>query len=367
MQFHFVRTLLIRKILVGVLASLALPVFAKVTTNHPATTSLNSAPQFINVLAFNDVPPNDWAEPMITFLKARDLVSGVSKTEFNPDGAMTRAQFASLLKRAFPQATADRPAVSFADVKAKGAKYWAAEPIQWAYTRKFMSGVSAKQFKPDDVVTREQVAVALFSGLQMSLPDDGTTIAVLTNTYEDSDRISSWARQGVAGATESVIVVSTQKFSGNKFFFKPSTPATRREVAAMLYQMQVFLSKAPVLPMMQATRYIVGYKPDPRFNCMFQLNLADWDEVFWLKTDTGREASVCRNRQDKSQYLYAEKDASGTEDRADAMITGNDDYTTTPLGTQGYEVTTNVSNNEWMGKKPDGSVLTEKIVDLKRW
>src|SRR5512136_595138 len=105
-----------------------------------------------------------WARPFIEGLAARGIISGFPDGTFRPSQAMTRAQFAAILMKAF-QKPSKRPYTSFADIPAK---HWAAAAIKKAYETEFLSGYPDKRFRPDDSITRVQALVSLVSGLGVS-------------------------------------------------------------------------------------------------------------------------------------------------------------------------------------------------------
>lgn len=175
--------------------------------------------------SFSDVSSNYWAAEFIQELAQRGVIAGFPDGSFRPDDAVTRAQFAAMIRKAF-QKSAERQAVRFYDVPSN---YWGYSAIQEAYTTGFLSGYPGNRFEPNQNIPRQQVLVSLANGL-----DYGTNRSVESTLgyYNDSDEISSYARSPIAAATEKQLVVNYP----NVKFLRPQSIATRAQVAAFIYQ-----------------------------------------------------------------------------------------------------------------------------------
>lgn len=181
---------------------------------------------------FSDLD-NHWARSLIEPLAAQALMRGFPDGSFQPDTAMTRAQFAALVVSAFAP-TARRSQTSFRDVPPH---YWAADAIQSAYRAGFLSGFPDYTFAPDHAILKLQVLLALVSGLQLS---DQTPLSVLT-AYRDRAQIPAYAQAAIATATRLGLVLNYP--DGQTLH--PNRAATRAEVAAMVYQSLVILQRLP--------------------------------------------------------------------------------------------------------------------------
>ncbi|MBE9144609.1 phosphodiester glycosidase family protein [Planktothrix mougeotii] len=173
-----------------------------------------------------------WARPFIQRLQAQGLINGFKDNTFRPDQNLTRGEFATLLKAAFPT-PAKRQYIQFSDVTKD---FWAAKAIQTAYESGFISGFPDGRFYPQNPVTRLQVLLALVSGLNLAKGDHLN----LEDLYTDADIIPGYATQSVITATRSQLVVNHP----NPEALNPNLNATRGEVAAIIYQALVLLKKA---------------------------------------------------------------------------------------------------------------------------
>jgi hypothetical protein len=225
------------------------------TTKAPATNVLQpsrgTAAQLAQARTFPDIQGN-WARSFIEALAERGVIKGFPDGTFRPDDPVTRAQFAAMIRQAFPQ-TPKRQGISFVDVPAN---YWGAEAIQVAYRTGFLEGYPNNVFNPEQNIPRVQVLVSLVTGLELSPPAQVATI--LNTNFQDATQIPEFARNQVAAATLNQLVVNYP----NVALLNPNQVATRADVAAFIYQALVKQGTLPAIgPGDVASQYIVGYKP----------------------------------------------------------------------------------------------------------
>ncbi len=248
------------------LLALSIPLSAVAQTNpnppasaDPSTTSPQSTPTPTTpaptTSSFSDVSADYWASSFVQALASRSVIVGYPDGTYKPDQPVTRAEFAAMLQKAFPQAQTSRqlPAGGFKDVPSN---YWAAAVIQRAYETGFMSGYPGNVFRPNQQIPRAQALVALTSGL--GLTATGATADVLTANYNDASAIPTYAIGNVAAATQANLVVNYPDVKT----LNPLQPLTRAEAAAFLHQALVKQGQLqPLASNTTATQYIVGYAP----------------------------------------------------------------------------------------------------------
>ncbi|MGC1306105.1 MAG: S-layer homology domain-containing protein [Phormidesmis sp.] len=176
-------------------------------------------------IAFNDLPDDYWAKPYIDALSSRGLISGYEEGDFRPDQPVTRAQIANIVSRTF-ELTADKENLEFSDVRPD---FWARESIGEVVKGGFMTGFPGNTFKPNDPVTRTQALTTLVTGLGIEQP---TNIQAALSRYSDANAIPKWAQEKVAAATAGGIVVNYPTLEQ----LKPTESTTRAELSAMMYQ-----------------------------------------------------------------------------------------------------------------------------------
>jgi hypothetical protein len=182
-------------------------------------------PTYAQTASFSDLSSDYWARGFIQELANRGVISGFPDGTFRPNDPVTRAQFAAMVRQAFPR-SATRSPIQFNDVPGN---YWAADAIRAAYTTGFLSGYPNNSFQPERNIPRAEVLVSLANGLGYSpTAAIGSTLQV----YRDANGIPDWARSSIASATERQIVVNYPDVST----LNPNRSATRAEVAAFIYQ-----------------------------------------------------------------------------------------------------------------------------------
>lgn len=111
---------------------------------------------------FSDVPKGCWAANYIGYMQQFGVITGYSDGSFRPDAPVTRAEFAAIASR-FEKLT--EGSKSFTDVPDT---YWAARYINFAATRGWVTGYSDGTFKPENPITRAEVAAVTCRLLERS-------------------------------------------------------------------------------------------------------------------------------------------------------------------------------------------------------
>ena len=111
---------------------------------------------------FSDVPKGYWAANYIGYMQQFGIITGYSDGSFRPNAPVTRAEFAAIASR-FEKLT--EGSKSFTDVSDT---YWAARYINFAATRGWVTGYSDGTFKPENTITRAEVAAVTCRLLERS-------------------------------------------------------------------------------------------------------------------------------------------------------------------------------------------------------
>lgn len=176
-----------------------------------------------NVINFTDVKESDWFYKYVSYVTGRSLFSGTSKNTFSPNKTMTRAMLATVLHRLDGKPVVAK-STNFIDLE-NGEFY--IDAVNWSSEKEIVNGVSKTEFKPNNNVTREQLALMLYR-----YASSKNMVSVVTGSIEaftDKDMVNSWALNAMKWAVEKGII--TGKLD-NKL--DPTGSATRAEVAAML-------------------------------------------------------------------------------------------------------------------------------------
>ena len=172
---------------------------------------------------FQDVDQSKWYHEAIDFVVSRNLMNGMSKDTFQPNGEMTRAQLVTVLYRlaGTPKVEGKAP---FTDVQ-EGRFY--SDAVVWAFQNGIAKGVTNEQFAPNASVTREQMVTffARFAAL------DGKTISAKgdLSAYQDADAVSAYAVQSMTWAVETGLIKGMEKD-----VLSPKDCSTRAQIAQVL-------------------------------------------------------------------------------------------------------------------------------------
>lgn len=180
------------------------------------------APLPLQKAEFSDVPAEHWAHAAISELAKRGVIRGFEDGSFQPDTAVTRAEFTKLLAAALRLEGGTE--VMFQDV---GQDKWYAPYIAAAAAQGLVTGTGDGRFEPEAEITREDIAVILCRAaalkgwkLQASKPEG----------FLDSDEISGYAREAVEAMASAGVI------KGHDGRFRPRSAASRSETAQMLYR-----------------------------------------------------------------------------------------------------------------------------------
>lgn len=172
---------------------------------------------------FQDVIQSKWYHEAIDFVVSQELMNGVDKDRFHPNGEMTRAQLITVLYR-LAASPAVEGSVPFTDVQS-GRFY--SDALIWAYHNGIVKGVTSERFAPSAAVTREQmvVFVARFAQFQ------GETVATKGDLsgYRDAGSVSRYAAESMTWAVEAGLI---QGIGEN--VLSPKTTSTRAQIAEVL-------------------------------------------------------------------------------------------------------------------------------------
>ncbi len=185
----------------------------------------------------NDYSDN-WAAPFIKVLIDKNIIVGYPDGTFKPDQAVTRAEFAALLNKAF-ELSPMRESITFKDVPAN---YWAAAVIDKAYRSGFLAGYPNKTFAPTQNIIRIESLVSLANGSK--LQPDGSPDRV-DELFADAAQVPSYGRNALLAATQKCVSVSLS-YPTNKNY-DPNRVATRADVAASIHQVLVATGRLPAL------------------------------------------------------------------------------------------------------------------------
>lgn len=192
-------------------------------------SSLTNSPYSViyNERTFVDLTGH-WAKATVEDMAGRLIAEGSPSGLFEPERAVTRAEFAAMTVRALglDDAAANEPLAR--DVRAGD---WFAGAVASAERYGLVQGEPGGMFRPNDTITRQETMVivaraAALAGL--AAPADPQTALA---PFADASDVAAWARDGAALAAANGIV------HGSDGWLAPLRELTRAEAAAILQRL----------------------------------------------------------------------------------------------------------------------------------
>ncbi len=146
-------------------------------------------------ITFSDVK-NSPNRAAIEALASREIINGMGDGTFAPNATMTRAQYATIVVKALgltPKANS-----KFNDVPANA---WYAAYVGTANTYGIVNGVSDTEFNPNGTITRQEAAVMTVRAAKLCSLDTTlgeTEITDILCDFADYRTVASWAKENMA-------------------------------------------------------------------------------------------------------------------------------------------------------------------------
>jgi len=176
-------------------------------------------------LPFIDIANTAWYYPHVWTVWNNRLFQGTAQNQFSPRQGMTRAMFAQVLANHRGTNVSDFTAFGVSSFNDVSTDAWYFGAVEWATQVRIIQGVGNRNFAPNELITREQMALMLYryaNIMNLDLPQNFSTV------FADQGDISYWSRNGVTAIQRAGII--TGRPDGN---FDPRATATRAEVATL--------------------------------------------------------------------------------------------------------------------------------------
>ena len=181
---------------------------------------LPQAPGMQEVLAapFTMGTQNHWAEQYMRKLFDEGIMRGDINGNMNPDRKITRAEFVSIINRAFGYKVSGKN--PFKDVKGTE---WYANDLSIAYQQGYFSGSGKNMAEPMSNLTREQAVTLLCRNLNLEGENRESF------RFQDSRNFQSWSREAINAAIQKNVIAGYKDGT-----FRPANPITRGEAARII-------------------------------------------------------------------------------------------------------------------------------------
>ncbi len=189
---------------------------------QPVTYANTVIPLYKNH-TFTDVTA-DWYKEAVLFAYNNNLMNGMGDNKFVPDSATTRAMLATILYRqeGEPSVIAAAP---FTDLQ----QNWYKTPINWAYEKGVVKGMTETTFAPEEAVTREQIAAMLYRYAEYKNMDVSQRKEL--SSFPDGNNVT-WSKEEMEWAYAKGLITGNK--IGNTVFLDPQGIATRAQIATIL-------------------------------------------------------------------------------------------------------------------------------------
>lgn len=202
---------------------------------------------------FRDIQGH-WAQREIESLASQGIVAGYPDGTFQPDRAVTRAEFATLMVKAMKLSLNNPATPSFPDVSRE---MWCYQYVETAAAYKIVVGWDGR-FYPHYGITHEQAATMLVNALGKA--QEAGQYASTATSFTDDTKISAWARGSVVEAARLGIIAPYTDGS-----FRPQGVTTRAEMAVFLTR---FLNLYTTPPAQETGPALTSARYDSRDNLL---------------------------------------------------------------------------------------------------
>lgn len=132
----------------------------------------------------------------IEALAERNIINGKAESVFDPDSGMTRAEFTAIITRGL--GLPEKQIAVFNDVDTDD---WYYQYVNIAYSYGIIKGVSETEFNPDGGITRQEAAVMISRAAQLCGMDTNISAENISNAYSDFTdykQVANWAGSSIA-------------------------------------------------------------------------------------------------------------------------------------------------------------------------
>ncbi len=191
-------------------------------------------------MPFADAVRGSWYYSAVKYCTKNGFLNGVTDTAFEPDSTLTRAMFVRAIANMekVDLSLYDNEESSFYDVN-DGA--WFASAVKWAFANGIVSGYNDGSFRPDNYLTRAEMAQLFYNYASYKKMD--TDIKIDLDVFSDRGSIPQWAEDAIAFAAGIELVVGDANRN-----FNAEGNATRAQLAQVIYRFYYKLTYNSTIP-----------------------------------------------------------------------------------------------------------------------
>jgi hypothetical protein len=181
---------------------------------------------------FQDVEQH-WSKQDVNVMGSRLVANGTSDTLYEPQRAITRAEFTAMMVRALGIVNYDKRSVSFSDVPAD---VWYEREMEVAIERGLIAGYPDETFRPNNSITRQEAMTIVSRAMKITELVSSRSeeqYLELLQSFTDSKSVAKWAEKDVKMNLSAGIIV------GRNERLAPNENITRAEAAAAVRRLLI--------------------------------------------------------------------------------------------------------------------------------
>ncbi len=175
-----------------------------------------SAVEIENNVSFTDINESHWAYENIKKLVEAEIIDGYPDGTFQPEGYITRAELVKITNMIYSY-TNKQESSNFTDINDED---WFYENVLIAQAAGYIDGYTDNTFKPNDIITRQELCKIL---------DKVNNLIELPYNKAIADEVSPWAAEYVNKVLSNRIMVVDENNN-----FRATEKATRAEACYVL-------------------------------------------------------------------------------------------------------------------------------------
>lgn len=192
---------------------------------------------------FSDVPEDSWYYEDVDFMALHEYMNGFPDGTFRPQDLLTREQVAVIFARVWGADVSNNDVAPYDDVTPGR---YSAGAIQWLKDTGLTTGTGNNKFSPKGTLTRQELATFTARFVKLYLeqhPDVKLVPKNVVDGFNDMDKAADWAVESIEYCREQGLLYGFP--DGD---FRPTDNTTRAQIAAVFHRMIIELQIVPAEP-----------------------------------------------------------------------------------------------------------------------
>lgn len=179
-----------------------------------------------NPALLKDIRRGQWFYGAVQYVVSKELMVGTDSTTFSPDNTVTRAMFVQSMYGQDGRPWVMNVRSVYNDVQISD---WYSTAVAWAKQKNIVSGYDDGGFRPNEPITREQMAAIFYQyAIYKKYVQSGSSFNGNLSRFQDAGYVSNWAAPALNWA------LSIGLIAGSDGNLLPKNYTTRAQTAVML-------------------------------------------------------------------------------------------------------------------------------------